>query len=110
MVASMRRQSMPVLSLLVGGLLVFTISMVGSPGDLLAALPGLILFCTLCFDRYLGHELIERLAERLGYVCPRRRREAEARWRPLRCLRLILTLLATVRTLRGPPQLSPLSL
>lgn len=105
MFASPRRNPAPLFAALGGALLVLCILMAAGPGEVFAALPLIALLVALVFKRYPGEQLIERLARRLQ---KRRRRPVSvalpSRAEPL--AHRLLTFLAAVRPLRGPPALS----
>jgi hypothetical protein len=101
-----RLNPIPLVTALVSSLLVLCVLLAAGPGEVLAALPLILLLVALVFRHYPGERLIEKLAERLR---PRRPRPvssprpalgAALRQRP------VCAVLAVVRPLRGPPLLS----
>lgn len=106
-----RLNPIPLFVATISALLVLCILMAAGPGEVFAALPVVLLVVALAFKRYPGEELIERLAQRFRRRRPRPvsvvlpgRSDSQAI-----SLRL-LSLLAGVRPLRGPPALSSLSI
>jgi hypothetical protein len=74
----------------------------GGPTEILGTLPAILLVTCLAFNRYPGEELIARLAARFDRP---KRRPIRAR-QPLNAPAILapcLSLLASVRQLRGPP-------
>lgn len=100
-----RLNPVPFLLLVFSALLAVCAWLAGGPTEILGMLPAILIALSLAFERYLGEELIERLARRL------RRARAVAdvpgpafRW-ALDSTHRALLLLAGSRQLRGPPQL-----
>jgi hypothetical protein len=105
-----RLNPIPLFAATAGALLTLCIVLAAGPEEVIAALPLILLLVALVFKRYPGEELIERLSRRfhkrrprpVSVVLPPHRAEPVA-------LRL-LQLLSGVRSQRGPPALSTLSI
>jgi len=106
---TLRRNPLPLFVAASSALLCAVAVASGGPAQLLGVLPAILIVVLLACDRYPGEEAIRRLAERYR---PGRRVSAASsppsgRWTELSASRRLL-LLATCRTLRGPP--APLAL
>lgn len=101
-----RLSPIPLVAGLIGSLLVVCVLLAAGPGEVLAALPLVLLLGALAFRCYPGEQLIERLVER---VRRRRSRPVSSSAPVLGATswpRPALAVLAAVRPLRGPPVLS----
>jgi len=94
----------PLFAALASCLLLLGVLMAAGPGETLAALPLVLVLLALVFKRYPGERLIARLAERFRPRRPRAESTPAPAHGPAPWPRPALAVLATARSLRGPPR------